>query len=443
MIKKINIDELRVGMYISGLEKDEPGKVLSFMNSILMKDEKEIDRLKNSGYMFIHVVEDDVPYGAFNAPVKEPSDEQPPDEIKEEIAAIEAVAVQTPITEVKEEEPRPIIAPEPPLKKASSVTADSVDFYEELQEAKRIRNDAEDLVRGFMQSVVTGTDIKSQQVHETVGEMVDSIFRNQNALTSLARLKSFDDYTFAHSVNVCILSLTMGRQIGLGESELHDLGVGAILHDIGKMLVPESILKKPGALSEAEFGVMRKHTSLGGDLLYKTRDISDESRYISLHHHEKFDGSGYQDSLKGGEIHIFARIACVADVYDAMTSNRVYQKGMLPEVALKKMYALRGNHFDPELVDRLVKCLGIYPIGSLVELNTGETAIVRVPNNSHPLQPRVLMFSDRNKKTCEKPFEVDLKDQIGKWIVSSKDPGPLKPVIDDLINQTEIKALLN
>lgn len=430
MIKKIPIEGLKTGMYISGLEKDAPGEMLSFINSILIKDGTEIDRLRSNGYISAYIVEDD-PQAL---PLKTPRMDEPVSSRAETVRPLEKA-------DEGSVEPPPVIEavqPEAPVARAApSPAANRVDFYEELKDAREVRDEAEDLVRGFMQSVRAGEEIETGAVNETVGKMVSSIFRNQDALTSLARLKSFDDYTFAHSVNVCIISLTLGRHLGLSETALHNLGVGAILHDVGKMLVPEPILKKPGALSDAEFREMKRHTEIGGDILCRTKDITDESRYVTLHHHEKFDGSGYQERLSGNGIHLFARIATVADVYDAMTSNRVYQKGMLPEVALKKMYLMRGTHFDPELVERLIRSLGIYPIGSFVELSTGELAVVRLPNHEHPLQPRVLIFSRKDKTPYEKPVEADLKGEIGRWIIAARDPGPLKPVIDRIMAEAE------
>ncbi len=428
MIKKIPIEDLNAGMYISGLEKDTPGEMLSFMNSILIKDGAEIDRLRSKGYLSVYIVEGD----SQPLPLKTPRMDGPVSSGTETGRPLEKA--DEPV------EPPPVVelrASEAHVPKAAAPAVDYVDFYKELKDAREVRYEAEDLVRGFMRSVRAGEEIETGPVNETVGKMVTSIFRNQDALTSLARLKSFDDYTFAHSVNVCILSLTLGRHMGLSETTLHNLGVGAILHDIGKMLVPETILKKPGALSDAEFREMKRHTELGGDILCRTKDITDESRHVALHHHEKFDGTGYQDSLSGNGIHLFARIASVADVYDAMTSNRVYQKGMLPEVALKKMYLMRGTHFDSELVERLIRSLGIYPIGSFVELSTGEFAVVRIPNHDHPLQPRVLIFSSRDKAPYEKPVDVDLKGEIGRWIIAARDPGPQKPVIDRIMAEAE------
>ncbi len=413
MIKKIVIDELKPGMYLSGLEKEGAAGVIFFVNNILVDGGGDIRRFIKSGYMSAYVeIEEELDL-----------DEPRPETAKAEAAAgVKIIADAQTRTE-----------PHAPSGDEGPAAVDRVDFHEALEEAKEIRRKAQDLVRGFMANVRMGKEIEAGPINESVDSMVGSVFKNQDALASLARLKSFDDYTFAHSVNVCILAIAIGRQMGLDENSLHDLGVGAILHDVGKMLIPEVILKKPGPLTDDEYAKIKKHPALGSEILLKTRGISDSSRYVSFHHHERFDGAGYGERISGEEIHAFARIAAVADTYDAMTSNRVYQKALLPEDALKKMYALRGKQFEPSLVERLVKCLGIYPIGTLVELNTGEMSVVRSLNRDHPLQPNVLMVFDKSGSRFPRPFEVDLKDEIGRWVVTSKDPGELAPEIENLI----------
>ncbi len=384
---------------------------------------------------------------ADEAPYNEtPSDEAPPDEVNETPVALEEALEETPPAQHAAQEavdpvepidpvvefPRPVDEASPEMAEAV-VIEDTVAFEEELIEAKDIRNEAEILVKDFMERVRIDGEISAGQVNATVNRMVQSVFKNQDALASLSRLKSCDDYTFTHSVNVCILSLALGRHLGLGESGLQDLGVGAILHDVGKMLVPQKILKKPGTLTEEEFSVMQRHTELGAEILAKNGEIPKTSLLVASHHHERYDGSGYLDKLSGDQIHIYARIAAVADVYDAMTSNRVYQKGMHPEAALRKMYRFRGVHFDGELVERLIKCLGIYPIGTFVELNTGEMAVVRMPNHLDPLKPKVLMLYDNSRRRLPRPLDVDLKADEQRWITSSKNPGPLAGLIEKLI----------
>ncbi|MBI2400891.1 MAG: HD-GYP domain-containing protein, partial [Deltaproteobacteria bacterium] len=376
MIQKISLEELRVGMYVCG---------------ILLKSQGDVEKMLWNGYACLYINVDDEPAAPPPAP---PADDTP--EAGTELTAVcESAPEDT--EELLEEEPGQAGLCAPAEQKAleeecpaiierceearpqDKLPPTEVSFDEEFREAQRLRGEAELLVREFLQNARLGKDVDTGKVTGTVGRMVDSVFRNQDALTSLARLKSFDDYTFAHCVNVCILSLALGRQMGLERADLEDLGTGAILHDIGKMLVPDKVLNKPGKLTDEEFAIMKTHAELGGDMLSGAK-INEAAMLVALQHHERYDGSGYYKGLAKSEIHIFARIAAVADVYDAMTSKRVYQPGMVPEEALKRLYLMRGTHFQPEIVETLIKCLGIYPIGTFVELNTGELAIVKMVN---------------------------------------------------------------
>lgn len=406
MHNKVPIAELKTGMYICGLEKrgTEP---LFLMNSILLRTAADIDHLysRDYDYAYIEVTEDLKPDTKKTDVAEEtPAETKRPESVPE--ALCPDPEIEFPAHDEEEDAAPPVDA----------------DFFDELKEAKSLRNEAEELVRGFLRKARLSGEIDTKSVDSTVGRMVDSLFRNPDALTSLSRLKSFDDYTFSHCVNVSILSLAIGKHMGLKKKEIKDLGIGAILHDIGKMLVPESILKKPAKLTEDEFSVMRTHASLGDDLLSQNSEISREARQVALHHHERFDGSGYPAGLAGEEIPIFARIGAVADIYDAMSSNRVYQKAVAPEEALRKLYIMRGTHLDPAIVERLIKCLGIYPIGTLVELNTNEKAIVRSLNPANPLKPTVLMVSDRHNRMLNLPFVLPLSEDQSRWITSSKDP---------------------
>jgi HD-GYP domain-containing protein (c-di-GMP phosphodiesterase class II) len=482
MIRKFRIDELKTGMYVSGFQKEESDKALFFMNNLLVKNEKELEEFYDYGYRSAYVVVEDTPETAETPPCSESpakGPEQNPQEcepIEESEAVEECEAVEEsepeeecgdgkdsgPIplkvgltclgtTAPEDEDPAASYSQEKPAHdhirlienpeesgsddaqdvREEAVTADTVEYREEIQQASVVRDGAETLVREFMAD--KHGELKPEKVHKNVEKMVDSIFRNRDALSSLVRLKSADDYTFTHCVNVSILSMSLGRQMGFGKNTVHDLGVGAILHDIGKTCVPVKILKKPGPLSAREFEEMRKHSVLGGELLLDTKNIKDESRHVVLQHHEKYNGTGYPGRKEGHRIHVFARIAAVADVYDAMTSNRVYQKSLPPDIALQKMYMLREVHFEPSIVERLIKCLGIYPIGTLVELNTGEVAVVTSTNPNNPVKPGILVLFDEDKKRMPKPVEVKLASETSRWVVESKAPETFGIDIEDII----------
>ena len=427
MIKKIGIDELHEGMYICGMERNRCTPVF-LVNDILIKTQEDLKRISSKGYSHVYV--------SLREELFPPPQSISACQISNEEACAgkegtegETNTAEPVVTEAEtiiftsDEECGPAegeTAANEILAENTPAQDDFTTFEEELEEAGGVRNDAEQLVREFLKDARLGRRIDSGKVEDTVDRMVDSVIRNQDALLSLARLKSFDDYTFAHCVNVCILSLALGRHMGLAKVDLYQLGLGAILHDIGKMLLPEKVLNKPGRLTEEEFSLMKRHAELGAKALSGMSCIKEASLEVVLQHHERYDGTGYFRRLSGDYIHPFARIAAVADVYDAMTSNRVYQKGMPPEDALKRLYQMRGTFFDPEMVERLIKCTGVYPIGTFVELNTGEVAIVRMINPAPPLQPRVILIYDREGVPFPKPVETDLKENTNRWIIGSK-----------------------
>ena len=309
------------------------------------------------------------------------------------------------------------------LNAAGSVEiVDEVDLEEEVERSKKIKERATLIVEDMLLDVRSGKAVNSAPAYDMVNEMVESIFRNQDALVSLTRLKSYDDYTFSHSINVSILSVSLGRQFGFTQDEVLELGVGAVLHDIGKMLVPNALLNKPGIFTDEEYKEMKRHPELGSEFLENTKGIKEPSIAITRGHHERYDGSGYPDKHAKSSIHIFARLVGVTDTYDAMTSKRVYQRRSTPNNALGRMYKGKGTHFDPFILERLVQTLGIYPIGSLVELNTGEAGVVLSVNRDDLLTPVVQVLFDGGKAPLSRPRKVELRRGGDRWITGGGEP---------------------
>ena len=235
---------------------------------------------------------------------------------------------------------------------------DPVAYDEERERAKGILCDADEVTGIILEQSRGSEPIEVSRAGDVVGRMVDSVLNNRDALVSLSRLRSHDNYTLMHSVNVSILTLVLGRGLGLGAKELSELAIGGILHDVGKMLVPEEILNKTGTLTKMEFKEMRNHVIYGVDLLSKSQGISEESIYVAHEHHERMDGSGYPNGTPGAELHLFGRIGSICDVYDSMTSARAYGDTPSASEAIKKIEAWAGHNFDPELVDIFVAFLG-------------------------------------------------------------------------------------
>ncbi|MEK6551586.1 MAG: HD-GYP domain-containing protein [Pseudomonadota bacterium] len=236
-----------------------------------------------------------------------------------------------------------------------------------------------------------GRGLNVPQAKQLVGEMVDSVLRNPDALTCFTLLKKKDSYTAEHSLRVAVLALVFGRHLGFERDMLHVLGLGALLHDIGKALVPLDILNKPKALDAREIEIMKQHVPWGLELLDGTSGIPRSALEVVGNHHERYDGHGYMAKLTGADIGQFGMIGAIADTYDALTSDRVYRSGSSPHAALKRMYELRAAAFHPQLAEQFIQCLGIYPVGSIVQLNTREVGVVAGLNRDRRLKPHLVL----------------------------------------------------
>lgn len=241
-----------------------------------------------------------------------------------------------------------------------------------------------------------------------VDSIVDEISTNKDVLINLMDLQAFDDYTYNHSVNVAILSISLGVALGLNKSELCKLGFAALLHDIGKVFVPKEILNKPAKLTDEEFEEMKSHSRLGWDHIKRGLGISDEILIGILEHHEKYGGGGYPSNIEGDEISLFGRIIAAADVYDALTSQRPYRKAMLPSDAVEYVMASIMTQFDPLIVNTLVKKIAPYPVGTSVTLSNGTTAIIKENNKECCLRPIVRIYLEGEEEV--EPYEIDLAD---------------------------------
>jgi HD-GYP domain-containing protein (c-di-GMP phosphodiesterase class II) len=262
-----------------------------------------------------------------------------------------------------------------------------------------------------------GRPIDSKAVENSVVKILDSILGNEDAAVNLLNIKDFDDYTYTHSVNVSTISLLIASKLKLTREEFVEIGVGAMLHDLGKVKIPLEVLNKPDKLDNDEFEIMKKHPIFTYQLLKGNANISDISKYIAAEHHEKFDGTGYPRGLKGNSINFFARIVSIADVYDALTTDRVYRKAMKPYDAMKIIVSGSGTHFDPEMVRVFLKAVSIYPAGSHILLNTGETAVVEKVDSEHILRPDIIVIRDKNgHETINK---IKLLDDSKRYIVEA------------------------
>ena len=291
----------------------------------------------------------------------------------------------------------------------------------EFARAAKICAQSKRAVTSMFQEARMGKAVDIGGAEKLVQEISDSVSRNPGALISLARLKTVDDYTYMHSVAVCALMIALSRQLKLDETQTRSAGVAGLLHDLGKSMMPMEVLNKPGKLTDEEFAIIKKHPEEGHKLLIGNTDADEIALDVVLNHHEKTDGSGYPRNLKDSEISLFAKMGAVCDVYDAITSNRPYKAGWDPAESLRKMAEWVNGHFDPTVFQAFVKSLGIYPIGSLVKLNSGRLGIVIDQAEKSLLTPRVKVFFSTKANARILPEIVDLSHSGCREKISSRE----------------------
>ncbi|KRQ85935.1 Cyclic di-GMP phosphodiesterase response regulator RpfG [Caloramator mitchellensis] len=251
----------------------------------------------------------------------------------------------------------------------------------------------------------------------TISELIEYLIENKDVNSMfLTELKTYDNYTFVHSLNTCVLSLFMGIQLCYSKPMLLDLGAGALLHDIGKMKIPQEILNKNGSLTEEEYDIMKTHPEIGYDMIKGASYINERGKLIILEHHERFDGKGYPQGLKGEKISKYARICCITDVYDAIATDRVYRKAFPPNEAYEFILASAGTLFDLELVNIFKNIFSIYSIGMEVKLSNGYYAFVVGNNKGFPDKPKVRIVKDEFGNEI-KPYDIDLVKHTNIGIV--------------------------
>jgi HD-GYP domain-containing protein (c-di-GMP phosphodiesterase class II) len=249
-------------------------------------------------------------------------------------------------------------------------------------------------------------------------DILSDLKTNNNKLISLASIFTVDGYLYHQSVNVAILATALGLVRGYGSKELTELGVGALLHDIGCTRVPADLLNKPGVYSDDEYQLVKKHCEYGFDILREQDGVSLLSAHVALQHHERYDGSGYPRGLQGQEIHEYARIVGLCDVYEALTSKRMHRDAHLPHEALEFLLGGGTTLFDVNLVKLFAKNVAIYPVGMSVRLNTNETAVVVSLNPEYPQRPVVRLLTDESGRKLDMPYDLDLTKELTMMIVS-------------------------
>jgi len=272
-------------------------------------------------------------------------------------------------------------------------------------------------VKNVMKAVRKGDDVDVGSINETVSEIIQSIINNDNVFMKLTGIRDIDNYTYLHSVDVCIYSLIAGKTMNLSAEELNNLALGAILHDIGKCKIPLNILNKPARLTESEYELIKKHSEYGYEIVKRTPGLNDEIANIVLHHHEHWDGDGYPHGLKGDEIDLLSRIVAIADVYDALTADRVYRKRFMPHEAAEYIIANSGTQFDSQIIRVFIDSIAVYPADIIVMLNTGEIARVVESKGPPSIRPKVMVIARKKGPPVFEPYLIDLAKNPGISIV--------------------------
>ncbi len=304
---------------------------------------------------------------------------------------------------------------------------DQTSVEEELEAAKEIYANSKVAFAEVMDGVRLEKKIDPRQIKQTVTSIADSVIRNPNAFTLLTRLKNKDSYTYSHCLDVCALSLIFGRQLGFAKEELEILGIGTLLLDIGKLRIPTELLEKPDELTPAEFKVIKTHVSHSVDIMSKAKGVLPDSIEIAHTHHERDNGRGYPRKLAAKQIPMFGKMAAIVDCYDAMTSDAVYRCAISSHKALRTLYARKDKEFQAGLIEQFIQCIGVYPVGSLVELTTGEVGVVLSQNRVRRLRPEIMLILDEHKKPIESGAVIDLMKELSD---SSENPLEIKDALE-------------
>lgn len=328
-----------------------------------------------------------------------------------------------------------IVAAQP---KPGEFYQNTVSVADELVVARSLHTDSLSRLMAVLEGVRRGATIRMPDLEVVVDGMVDSVLRNSTAMALLIRMQKTDDYLHAHSLSTSMWALVFGRHLGLDRESLQVLGLGGLLLDIGKTKLPPQLLQTKGTLTDVALMHMRSHVELGLEILRKTDAVDKRVFDMVATHHERFDGSGYPKGLKGNQIPVFGRIAGIVDSYAAMSTDRPYAEAKSSYDAMREFRSLANKGFQAELVEQFVQAVGIFPAGTLVELNTGEIGVVLKEHRASRLRPEVAIILDANKRKLDDFKIIDLDDQPEEttdpsslWIERGVEPGVYDINLDD------------
>ena len=396
-IVKISADDLEVGMYISRL--DRPWLETPFMlQGLVLSSEEEIQLVQQ----YCQHVYIDTLRSVHKPLTPRPTPLERPRKSVQELFGKRALKKLEDTSNWKEEYPR------------------AVEAVESLSRG----------IKEIFDNVVLGGALDIVKVKKSVDPMIASVVRNPDACIWLARIKQEDHYTYQHSLGASIWAVALGRQLGLPKADLRSLAIGGLLFDLGKLGIDKELLRVERTLTDDEMQQLRDHVSIGLEMVKGSGLMNQDVIDMVAYHHERHDGSGYPSRHKGDDIPVFARIAAIVDCYDAITSHRSYARAISPSEAIKMLYQLKDIDFQAELIEEFIQAVGIYPAGTLVELSSGEVAVVVAEYRTRRLRPRVMVLLDSEKQQLSDIRTVDLLN-----VTETDDGEPL-----DIVNSLESDA---
>lgn len=375
MIKKIKVEKLKPGFFVHDFNCGWLNHPF-FKNRMMLNSEKDIEKIVAHG---IHEVYIDTEAGLDmdDAPTQQ--------EVEQAISdGLEALAP------------------------AKSSKPAGVPLAERIDQSKTLIIESKFTAQCLLDGVKFGNQIDTGEVATLVDNVAQQVLDDGDALVSLLRNKRRNEYSYLHSLSVAALCISFAQSMDFDAEQTRELGIGGLLHDIGEVKIPSRILNKPGPLTEDEFEIMKLHVARGIEIVKQTARLSAASTSVIAQHHERLDGTGYPKGLLGEEIGLFGQISTIADIYDALTSTRCYSVPLPPTGALRKLYEWSDSYLNRYLVEKFIAHIGVYPIGSLVRLRSGEVGVVLRHGENSLLRPTIRIIFDRYNRRVNDNSEVDL-----------------------------------
>ncbi|PKF50744.1 HD-GYP domain-containing protein [Enterovibrio nigricans] len=382
MLQKVAIDNVEIGMYVEQTESQHARTKMKKPGFI--RRQETIDNLRNKGVLFVYIDADQIT-----------SDED----------------IRYHVTKVG---------------KHSSIKGN-----DEYSYAKELVDTSKKQISKLLTDIYENKPVDIEPVKEISADIVENIFERKDAVLWISGIREKSAYLLEHSMNVAFHLVNFGRFLELDRRTLEDLAVGGLVHDIGKILVRDEVLNKPGKLTDEEFFHMKEHQTLSQPVLDSMLELSQTSKDVSLMHHEKIDGNGYPNGLKGDELTLIGRMSCIVDIYDALTAERCYKPALSPSEAFKIMIGLTPFHLDSDLWKKFIRCIGFYPIGSVVELSNGRVGLVCKDNPDDLMTPTVKLFYSARTEAFREVEYVDLRKRPDLKIIRGITEAKLKKSFSD------------